>query len=415
MKASFLRSRYFYLGVALIFFLIGFIFYRSLQSNSLTMSLKIEKKTFIDTLTRFGTIEPLQFYELSAPEAPFDRQIMWILPPGSFVKKGDLVAQFDPISVEDALEIAEEKIQDRELFHQNTQINNEIENYENSINTESKKSEKKIQDGGAENLSILKPLQRDIKATKLKLADSAISQAETKEKLVSQQNAYLLRRQEHWIKYIKRKKNEDLEYLKTYNVYAPFDSMVLYPLISINGTFKRPEIGDYLSRSQIFARLPENNVKIVRVLLEEHEINQIKLQLPVEITCPSLPEITFLGKITSIANLALEYPGLDTRKYFEVIITFDPHPDLSQITFGMSVKAAVILQTYPNTFPIPKIFCLPTDPLTIDIQLTSRSTQRTPLNSSEIITTRDFIILKSHPTPQAHPSDSFVVAYRNKK
>ena len=74
--------------------------------------LRIPVTGFTQSITREATLECVSSRLLNAPGFAGERVLIWVAPEGALVKRGDVVARFDPSPVEKNQEVVKEKQQE---------------------------------------------------------------------------------------------------------------------------------------------------------------------------------------------------------------------------------------------------------------------------------------------------------------
>jgi hypothetical protein len=87
----------------------------------------VDAAPFLEKLRVLGEVDCGSFMEVRAPEAPYERQITWLIPEGEVVKAGDILAQFDTDDAQEHLETEAERVSSLQNLHETETIKWEID------------------------------------------------------------------------------------------------------------------------------------------------------------------------------------------------------------------------------------------------------------------------------------------------
>jgi len=247
-------------------------------------------------------------------------EIQDIVAEGTMVKEGDYIAQLDRTEYDNTLK-------------------DEIEN----LTTLTANLEMKILDTAV----TLTDLRDDIKNQQYVVEEAEITLAESKyeppatirqaeislnkaeRNLEQLRKNYTLRRAQALVDINQQKKayadgtemvQALQEFLAQFTIIAPSSGIVIYKE-DWNGT-KRKSGSSINPFDRIVATLPDLSSMISQTYINEIEVSKIKEGLKVIITIDALPEKSFTGTITSVANIGEVLPNSDA-KMFEVLIKVD--------------------------------------------------------------------------------------------
>lgn len=138
------------------------------------------------------------------------------------------------------------------------------------------------------------------------------------------------------------------EFLGKFTVNAPASGMVIYKK-DRNGT-KRKAGSTINAFDRIIATLPDLNVMISKVYVNEIDISKVKPGQKVTINVDAFPQKAFTGSVFTIANIGEVLPNTES-KMFEVQIRLDgSDPDLRP---SMTTGNKILIRTYDNVTYIP--------------------------------------------------------------
>ena len=313
---------------------------------------KAVKGTFYVDMHEEGEIEAANAINITAPAISWrygNMKITHIVKDGEDVKAGDTVVIFDQTEVrkgivdaEGRLEISyaemEKMIAEQEsaieelkadlevtrLSHQISKINFEKANYESEI------KKKEIQ---------LNMEQADIALERA--ADQIENQKKIQQEETKQKNLA--------IEQDKAKLVEAQETLEKLFVVTPS------PGIAIIGrnwtTGNKFQTGDQIWPTYPLIQLPDLSVLKATVRINEVDIAKIEKELKVEIKPDAFSDSVFTGRVSSVANLAVNKDGSTKIKVFPVEITLnETHKNLLP---GLTVSCRIIIDQIDDVLYVP--------------------------------------------------------------
>lgn len=318
---------------------------------------KVERRDFIRALRVQGTVEAVIAHPVEAPRLAIQTSnqltLTTLLPTGTHVKKGDLLAEFDrQAQTRDAL--------DRKA---------EYDDFEQQIN---KLKATQASDKASDDTDI-KAAEDSLATTALEVKRSEIKSRidaekakedfdEATAKLKQLRETYLLRRQSATaalrLLEIQREskklavdhanKNADL-----LAIHAPTDGLVV-----VNSTYKQSaqgfaewQNGDLVGAGTAFMQVVNPGAMRVRGQVNQQDVPQMQIGQKVEVRLDAYPEMVFHGHVDLVSSMGTAddfSPKLHTFMMLFVIDGADPKllPDLS-------AAVDVELERLPNTLIVP--------------------------------------------------------------
>ncbi len=161
------------------------------------------------------------------------------------------------------------------------------------------------------------------------------------------------------IKHYQEESKRIKEKITMADLHSPMDGILIYPRI---WGWRKPMVGMEVWEGFSFLSIAEiDNLKI-ESKVNELEIINVKIGLPVEIKVSSLSDTAFKGKVIKIGKLAkyLNEENPKGLKYFDVDIeiTKDKNPkgsktDIGQLKPNMTVNIKIINNELKKTFYVP--------------------------------------------------------------
>lgn len=310
---------------------------------------------FRETLRVLGEVDCGSFVEVRAPIAPYERQITWLIPEGTVVKEGDILAQFDTDDAEEHRDLEAEKVSASQNVQETETIRWDI-----NLTTEKVRKDQKLEIRQNALLNkvgtkLQPPLPREIGEIKFGVANLTAEESARRIKQLEKMSAYELRRRSSHIRYWQARVKREDSYIEEYIVRSPANSVVLYPQIPLaGGIVRQAESGDYLARDQAFIRLPNFSTRVVRLLIPEHAVQKVVAGAVITFQSRAFPGRNFKARVTSISNLASERENRPHQKFFDVVAQILPGEGVEELKPGMVVEAEFLVCDHGLVFAIPK-------------------------------------------------------------
>lgn len=321
-----------------------------------TLGCRLVPAPFTEAIEARGEIATLRFVDVRAPTSPYERQLIYLCPEGTEVKAGAVLARFDPAPLLLHLDALDE--QRRELLMKIEETDAE---WDGRIF-----DQKVLADASRENLTLsgirrqslryeprlrrtrgrieFNQVRREVQAARTR-TDGARRRKDTKLETKA--------RQLEWLDNRIARANEALS---EYTVRAPVDSLVVYPPILTGDTVRKVALGDTLSRGRSFMHLPDFGALVVRVHLEEAEVNRLVEGGHVRFVTHADRAHAFDGTILSIARYAGRGTYRRHKQFFEVLAGITAHARMADARPGMVVNATFVLAEYDDVLAVPRDF-----------------------------------------------------------
>ena len=277
-----------------------------------------------------------------------DLRILDLVPEGTIVRRGDVVAQIERTQYENSLRQAREELQ-RELETLETR------HLDSAVRLTNLRDELRNQFYTIEEAQITLAQSQFEPPAQIRRAEIELGKQERR--LEQLQRSYE-RRVAQLVANIMRQNSrveiaeitiEDLEdFLAQFTVRAPADGMVIYAR-DRRGNKRRA--GSTINQFDLaVAVLPDLSSMLSRVLISEIEISRIERGQRVHITVDAFPDRRFNGTIIDIENIGQQLPNSDA-KMFEVLIRVDDNDPMLRPSMTSSNK--IVIETFHDVISIP--------------------------------------------------------------
>ena len=318
-----------------------------------TLSAPVRSGTFKVVVTTTGELRARKFVQVQGPTAAqtvnvYQSKIASIVPEGSVVKEGDVIAELDRSPAATKLADVTLSLQKAQAEYTTAQLDSALnlaQSREDVRTAEYTLEEKKIAKEQAQYEAPSIKRQADIDLEK---AQRAVEQAKrnlnTKTKQAVAKMASVgadLGRQQNQLKNIQ-------EVMSGFTIKAPSPGMVIY-IREWNG--KKKGVGSQWNAwENTVATLPDRTQMESQTYVNEVDVRKLGVGQPVQISLDADPSKKLPGKITEIANVGEQRPNQDSKVFEVKIQVLQADTTLRP---GMTTSNSIETASIPNALSIP--------------------------------------------------------------
>jgi multidrug efflux pump subunit AcrA (membrane-fusion protein) len=242
----------------------------------------------------------------AGPDSGRDLSLMKVAKAGSFVKKGDLVAEFDPQALRDHIDDLDDLVQQSENDVEKKRADQEVswETLQQSLRVAKADLDKARLDMKAAEV------KTDIERELLKLtADEAEAAYKELLKDVANQKASdraELRMLEITAARHKLHRGNHVRDLKRFTMRAPMDGLVVMLQTWRGGEMRQIQEGDQVYPGQQFMKIVDPSSMQLEASVSQADSSQFRVGQPATIGLDAFPGVEFKGRIYSIGALAVK-------------------------------------------------------------------------------------------------------------
>lgn len=302
------------------------------------------------TVNASGDLESEGAVNISAPAIKYTKKITFLLPEGTIVKEGDVVATFDTIQLEERLE----GLLRAGLYArlQDTEIARTIAVDDCKANLASKQENEKIARLTYETMAYAPKLEQQKSEIQLNQAVANVKLAENRLKQEEQKWELKLRQVHELIEQNEKEVEETRASIDALTIRAPCEGLVVYPKTRVMGTERKVQLGDTLYKDQRFMILPNLFKMTAQVEVAEEDIRRIRGGQPAQIYLEAFKDAVFTGEIYRIDRLAHVKENNPFIKVFTVGIRINEQ-DLDRLRPGMNARVVIDADTYTQAPALP--------------------------------------------------------------
>ena len=299
------------------------------------------------TIRWTGLLEAVRSTRVTVPQVTgqtFRMTLTRIVPNGSTVAKGDLIAEFDPLEQLDQARQSAAKYDD--LSHQVRQ-----RQADNAANVEKRRLEReqaeadlakaRLDVSKAPVLGTIEAQQNTIRETKALARVESLRRTQPEEERADRAALRILELQRDRQRAAHERALSNLEKLK---VRAPLAGMVAHTAFYNNGSMVRPQVGDQLTRNSTLLSIFDPGEMLVRVSVAEPDGALLRPNLTASVFVDAYPDMTLPASFVAASPIAAS-PALGRGlKTFMAVFRLegsDPRlmPDLSAAVVLADEKA----------------------------------------------------------------------------
>jgi multidrug efflux pump subunit AcrA (membrane-fusion protein) len=280
----------------------------------------VERGDFVVTVTTSGELRAQKFVEITAPPdarlaEAYQMKILSIVPEGTTVKEGDVVAELDRSTLASKIQEFTLALQKAEAVYEQAMLDSTLnlsKAREDMRSMELALEEKKIARDQAKYEAPSVQRQAEID---LERAQRALAQAKLDYKTKTEQAQAKMREVGADLERQRGKLTVVQQVMQQFTIRAPAPGMVIY-VKEWNG--KKRTTGSQVSAwDPGVATLPDLTEMESITYVNEIDVRKIAVGQPATITLDSDPDKKLVGRVTAVANMGEQRPNTDA-KVFEV-------------------------------------------------------------------------------------------------
>jgi len=315
---------------------------------------EVVKEDFRETVEATGSLEAAVAFEIGPPSARdvWQYNLSWMIPEGTSVKKGDVIARFDTTDLDDELRRhradLETTLQTREKEERNLEVSLR------QLNLDLVKAEGSLKKLEVE-LAVPQELVSSIEIQQLKLERDLAQRRRDflKEKIAFEQDLVKSKLEllDAKKEFYETKIGYSEETKEKFNVKAPVNGLVVY-IPKHNGD--RWEVGEGIWMLAKFLKIADISTLQVEANVLEVDSARIAVGQPSEVRVDAMPGLVLRSDISEIGRMVHEKSVQDPSKVFDAIMPLDPAKhQLEGLRPGMGVQVVIQTSNLPGRLTIP--------------------------------------------------------------
>ena len=313
----------------------------------------VEKGQFRVTVTTTGELRAKNSVQIQGPPnaqaaQQFQMKISSIVPEGTIVKQGDVVAELDRSGLASRLTEVSLALQKAEALYSQAQL-------DSTLALAQAREEIRTLDYALEERRLAKeqatyeaPTIRRQAEIDLEKAQRALEQAKTNYETKKQQSIAKMREVGSDVERQRNQLGIVQSVMEAFTIRAPAAGMVIYAK-EWNG--RKKQVGSSVSPWEpTVATLPDLSEMESITYVNEIDVRKIAVGQSVKLSLDADPSKQLVGKVRSVANVGEQRPNADA-KVFEVVIAVQGRD--TTLLPGMTTSNAVEIAAIPDALSIP--------------------------------------------------------------
>lgn len=302
-----------------------------------------KREQFVRRVTAEGNLRAVKATKIATPRstgAVTPMKIAWLAPDGVYVKKGEVVAKFDPSDPEKQLRdgqsdlaSADAKLASEQIKAKTTVASRDIDA---STAADELEQQKRFAQKDPEIFSRNQIIQSEIDQSLAGAKQDHATQAKQIERKRSTSNAAVIGVERAKAKLAIDHATQELESME---VVAPNDGVLV---LQRNWNGALPKLGDQMFPGQTLAEIPVLDTMEAEVYVLEVDGSGLVEKQPADVTVEAHPDQPWHGKIRVVDKLAQPRDQGSPVNYFGVTIALDK-TDTQVMKPGQRVRATLVL------------------------------------------------------------------------
>ncbi|MCF8266484.1 MAG: efflux RND transporter periplasmic adaptor subunit [Ignavibacteriales bacterium] len=310
----------------------------------------VKKGDFLVSITESGEIRAKKSVTISAPRIRGNLKIIYLIPEGTYVKAGEVVAKFDPTEATSRLKDAEAQLEialseKEKLIANHTSATAQMESQYKSAELSFELSKLNLEQMKFE--AEAKQLEALLQHKKNELSFLQTKQEFESKKIIQQSELNKTHIE------IKQKRNE-LEKaqndLAEMTLTAPAEGLVVYD-INWGNNGRKYSVGDSPWGGAVIINLPDLSEMESVTSVNEVDVSKIKNGLRVTVRLDAFQDSSFNGKVSNVASLGKNKSNESQIKVFEILVDIADKSDL--LKPGMTTSNKFIIREIPEVYYVP--------------------------------------------------------------
>jgi multidrug resistance efflux pump len=321
----------------------GWHFLHSEGGGDQAASYIAKKEKFVRRVTAEGNLRAVKATKISTPRSAGSfgpMKIAWLAPDGVYVKKGDVVAKFDPSEPEKQLRDGQSDLASANAKLASAQIKAKttVESRDTDASTAADELEqqKRFAQKDPEIFSRNQIIESEIDQNLAGAKQDHATQAKQIERQRSSSNAAVIGVEQAKAKLAIDHANQTLQSME---VAAPNDGVLV---LQRNWNGALPKLGDQMFPGQSLAEIPVLDAMEAEVYVLEVDGSGLVEKQPADVTVEARPDVVWNGKIRVVDKLAQPRDQGSPVNYFGVTIALDK-TDKEIMKPGQRVRATLVL------------------------------------------------------------------------
>jgi multidrug resistance efflux pump len=314
--------------------------------------------TFTRTIRVAGQTSAIHLTNITAPlmrgrEAGSEMILLYLAPPGSWVKKGALIAQIDAQAMQDHVDDLADTIEEARTDIEKRRAEQAIEweNLQQNLRVAKSNVDKLELDYKAS--ETLTDIQRQLARLSLEEAQATYKQQSADLAAKRKGHAADIRILELTMARHQRHRDRHARDIKNFSIYAPMDGLIVMEQTFRGSEFGQIQQGDQLRSGQRFMKVVNTKEMQVEGVVNQAESGQFRVGQRARVKLDAFPGIEFDGEVHSIGALATSGSRSGSQYVRTVPVRVSIEGSHEKLIPDLSASADVVVETASNQVTVP--------------------------------------------------------------
>ena len=313
----------------------------------------VKSSPFKEFLSLNGVLEAEHSVSITAPQVRrYSFKLIELIPEGTIVKKGDLIAEFDIAAIKEKIENTVTQLEDLNFELEDLKQSQVISMYSVEDKLKSAEDNLRLSELTVKAMEYSSELNKRKAEINIEKSKTSVKEAKRNIKSLKLKHQIQLRKKKEKISYQKKKLKKYNKEMKKFKVFAPKKGIVIYPLSGRRNDRKKVQVGDALWYGQVFASLPDLTKILVHLEINEIDIYRISLGLKVDVVLDSYKDKKYTGFISDISRIATEDKKNELIKNFDCYVKIN-EVDIDHLKPGISAVCDITISTMEAAVSVP--------------------------------------------------------------
>ncbi|ANM28453.1 hypothetical protein ABI59_00650 [Acidobacteria bacterium Mor1] len=330
----------------------AYVALRSSDDSAGGRTARVERGELVTRVQATGTLEAEVAYEIGPPSIQgfWEYNLSWMIPEGSYVKEGDVVARFDATEIEDRLRNHRAALETTEQEKEKEKRNLDVDLRQLRLDLTKAEGE-------------LKTVNLDLSLPEGMVSDIEVERNRLQERLASRRVDFLSEKiafesdlVDSKLELLDVKRNYEqtkIDYNETakskFSIRAPVSGLVVY-MPKQGGD--RWEIGEGVWMLAKILKIADVSTLRVEASVLEVDAARVDVGQAAEIRVDAVPGMRLESQVEEIGRIVRERSAQDRSKVFDVFMPLD-EVDGDVLRPGMGVQVEVRTASLPDRLTIP--------------------------------------------------------------
>jgi multidrug efflux pump subunit AcrA (membrane-fusion protein) len=310
---------------------------------------KVNKTDFVNKLNVTGIIETTKTYTIACPRLRTDVTIVYLIPEGTHVKKGDTVCILEASELENKFKEAIKDLETAKSQYNKSVADLNLKYLLLTSQFKTIQSSNAISQLDSSKLPFTSPTQKKLIDLQIKKAEIEMEKIQNKLNFLKIINESELKKMKMKIKQAENNVARQKAQLNKLLLKSSTAGMATYATLWTTGNKIRE--GDIIWGTMPIIKIPDMSKMQIKLLVNEAQFKRIDKNQKVKITIDAFSDIPLTGKITMKTPMGRPIKKKSKVKMFDVFASIDS----SEFTIqpGLSITCDVILESIPDTIVVP--------------------------------------------------------------